>query len=277
MVGQVCVSCVPGFSQTTAPVDIAATQAVDKAPSLAEQRYELFARQGSALELATQDGKALMLRDRPLQTFSSDGNTFGSVLLWKARDGRPAVIGTLGSLPIQQREFAFIELHWLLNEPLKPVTIGKNYPKLWQPSGEDVLTRLIPDAPAPAETATGRLLQMRNLARGFSASMTESGNRHELRLLPQPLYRYEESTKDNDGAIFAFVWTIGTDPEVLLHLRCEGDPGQARWHWQPIRFTWRAVTLAYNRDKVWEAEEFIGRDERVQYGAYLTTLTEPVE
>jgi hypothetical protein len=50
------------------------------------------------------------------------------------------------------------------------------------------------------------------------------GKPWELRLLPKPLYRYaSRSQKVLDGALFAYVWTRGTDPEWLLLLEARDD------------------------------------------------------
>ena len=62
---------------------------------------------------------------------------------------------------------------------------------------------------------------MRDLAQAYRCAHGEAGllDLKELRLLPQPLYRYEPNDGDSpmvDGAVFGYVWTIGTDPEVLL-------------------------------------------------------------
>jgi hypothetical protein len=269
---------VPAFAQPTPPSAGEPIVVQDATQSLAEQRYSLFETQAKDLQLALRRGdQPLSLRTQPLQTFSSEGHTFGSVMLWKADDGRPAVIGTLGSMPIRGTDFGFIELHWLLNEPMKPVSIGQASPKLWQPDGGDISMVRVADAPTPAQTETMRLLQMRNLARTFSASMINDGARNQLRLLPQPLYRYEDNSQAKDGGIFAFVWTVGTDPELLLHLHSREQDGELNWYYQPIRFTWRAVELMHKTEAVWAVKEFVGRDQRVQSGSYLTTLTHPLE
>lgn len=65
------------------------------------------------------------------------------------------------------------------------------------------------------ERAT-RSLQMRSISRQYQAGYYKGlvlGN--EFRLMPQPIYRYPESTPGViDGAIFSFA--VGTDPCVLL-------------------------------------------------------------
>lgn len=81
-----------GLAQVATAAGGDAGEAAGRSATLAEQRYALFAKQAGELELAVMGSdKPLTLREQPLQTFSSEGHTFGSVLLWKAPDGRPAV------------------------------------------------------------------------------------------------------------------------------------------------------------------------------------------
>ena len=66
------------------------------------------------------------------------------------------------------------------------------------------------------------------------------GAEWELRLLPQPLYRYESTDPDVlDGAVFAFVTSAGTDPEVILMVeaRKPSGGGEPVWHYAVGRFT----------------------------------------
>ena len=81
----------------------------------------------------------------------------------------------------------------------------------------------------PADSAAQRLAQMRTLGRDFSASTHDDQDRRwELRVLSQPLYRYESTDPDVvDGAIFAFVTSAGTDPEALLVIEERDDPRAA--------------------------------------------------
>jgi hypothetical protein len=55
---------------------------------------------------------------------------------------------------------------------------------------------------------------MRTIARSLTASITAE-EESELRLMPQPLYRYPEQTAGAlDGALFVFA--LATDPELIL-------------------------------------------------------------
>jgi hypothetical protein len=78
-----------------------------------------------------------------------------------------------------------------------------------------------------------------------------------MRLLPQPIYRYEISDEDPtlvDGAVFAFVWTAGTDPEALLVIEARRTDQGIRWFYAPARFTNCEAWLQYRGKPVWRAE-----------------------
>jgi hypothetical protein len=85
-------------------------------------------------------------------------------------------------------------------------------------------SEVIPDAPSPAKSRTLRLTQMRRLAKRFTAEVTRP-ELIEVRLLPQPLFRYARDA-EVDGAVFAFVQ--GTDPECLLILEASNDGWSSR-------------------------------------------------
>jgi hypothetical protein len=97
---------------------------------------------------------------------------------------------------------------------------------------------------------------MRDLARRFSASVQRQNSKWEMRLLTQPIYRYEtsdESAAIVDGAIFAFVWTAGTDPEVLVAIEARNTEKGVRWFYAPARFTNCEAWLQYQGKEVWRA------------------------
>ena len=54
-----------------------------------------------------------------------------------------------------------------------------------------------------------------------------------MRLLPQPLYRYESTDPEViDGAVFSFVTSAGTDPEILLVIEARGTGAGSGPSWQ---------------------------------------------
>jgi len=86
----------------------------------------------------------------------------------------------------------------------------------------------IAGAPVVAKKKSERTFQMRDLADRFDAHQFWK-DRFELRLLPKPIYRYEDADGGIvDGAVYALVH--GTNPEVLLLIGAHAtDDGAARW------------------------------------------------
>jgi hypothetical protein len=57
-----------------------------------------------------------------------------------------------------------------------------------------------------------------------------------------------------DGALFCYVWTKGTDPEVILLVECRRTDGELAWYYAPVLFTNRAVWLKHDDREVWHAD-----------------------
>ncbi len=130
-------------------------------------------------------------------------------------------IGTIGSIPANG-EHLFTELHWLLEQPLQKVELSQTAPKIWSFDGKHLILKY----PWPQCLREGTISSDSNAQhrQAVQSEDDEGVQPHELRLLPQPLYRYQASTQEQDGAIFAFVWTDGTDPDgLLLHIYISGS------------------------------------------------------
>jgi hypothetical protein len=182
----------------------------------------------------------------------------GSLFLWTYRD-RPQVAAsfyTYGEVNANiDHEFQSLSADALVaRRKEKPV---------WEPSGPGVEFKEVPQAPAPAESEVERLTQMRTIARGFTATVGSNNERHELRLLPQPLYRYPEKDKQVlDGALFAFVQ--GTDPEVLLLLEARRTKDENRWHYALARMSDCLLDVEHDGASVWKAEPWDWRQRNTQ-------------
>ena len=84
------------------------------------------------------------------------------------------------------------------------------------------------------------------MAAKFQVAVESDKNRYELRLLSQPLYRYENAKADIlDGALYAFV--EGTDPELILSL--EAARVGKSWKFATGRLTRWGMEVRY-QDKV---------------------------
>jgi hypothetical protein len=100
---------------------------------------------------------------------------------------------------------------------------------------------------------------MRTLAGQFSARLMDerrnrAGERQELRLLTQPLYRYPTAEGEVlDGALFAIV--MGTDPEVFLLLEARRVSDGPTWRYAFARMNVDAMTVSFKEQEVWRAEK----------------------
>jgi hypothetical protein len=202
-----------------------------------------------AFELA--GGGPLKLLDKPIMRWANDDDWSGDVYLW-ARAGRPQVVGCVLSGPsTNAKRLVYHEFHLLGQEPIASADLLTR--RRWTPKS-GLTTRPIEGAPAPATTATARLTQMRQLAKEFTAHMQADGA-WELRLLPQPLYRWgKEGTASTDGALFGFVWTKGTDLELILMFEARAGEDGPAWHYAPVRFSNRELWLKYAGQEIWRTE-----------------------
>ena len=110
------------------------------------------------------------------------------------------------------------------------------------------------NAPRPAESKTGRLTQMKALARRFSARQIDEAKKDlEMRLLPTPIYRYADPEAGvKDGAAFVFA-SSGTNPTLLLLVEMSEPEGrEAKWQYSLARMTVRAVTVKLESEVVYE-------------------------
>ena len=219
---------------------------------LLEPHYQ---EQAAAYEfvLDTARQQKLELVAKPVMRWTSDGN-LGAVWVW-TRQGRAEVVGCLGAYVNAAGKLeGFHEFHSLTLKPLPKVGIGTV--RSWESRQPGVEPKRLADADEPAATDKLRLIQMRNLAREFTAQMRSGQNTHTLRLTPAPLFRYQSTNPDVlDGALFSFLWDNGTDPEVLLLLEALKTPDGPRWHFAPVRFTWREVWVTRDDKELWRVPE----------------------
>lgn len=185
----------------------------------------------------------------------SNGQT-GAVFVWADGDGRPAAVGTIFSHPEDGRRVVCHEFHALARSVIYPRRAAADEPARWQPAA-GVPTRPLADAPRPAETGTARLLQARASAREFEAeSRDERGETWQLRLLPKPLAVWggrDDADKAAGGALFAFVTSAGTDPEIALLLEVRPDDGKPRWEFSAARFSDLDLHLRRGGREVWNS------------------------
>jgi hypothetical protein len=218
--------------------------------------HEVYLREASAYTffLDEQKRQQLELRRDPIMRWTSENDYNGEVYVW-THHGAATVVGCIFSGPSgTDRRQIMHEFHSLAPGPLHAGPRGGSG---WLPQEPGISPEPIPDAPEPARNQAQRLTQMRDLARRFSSQVQRGNSKWEMRLLTQPLYRYETSDQKSsvvDGAVFAFVWTAGTDPEVLIAIEARKTGKMAQWYYAAARFTNCEAWLKYQGNEVWRAD-----------------------
>lgn len=114
----------------------------------------------------------------------------------------------------------------------------------WSPRKGGIETRTLDTSLTPADAPQARLGQMRRLARQFQAAVSNRRGRQELRLMPQPVYRYEDPDSGTiDGAIFSF--SKGTNPELLLLVEAAANGPDTGWRYAAARMTMSGIELRH--------------------------------
>jgi hypothetical protein len=158
------------------------------------------------------------------------GNHHGTLWVWGQR-GRPVAV---------------LEMCQQMNDGLwhqachattdLPVKLTMSDGQTWTPKASNLKFQPLPGAPVPADTPAARLRQMKTFVQRFSAHQLWTwelgdGSRHELRMLPTPVHRYEDREQHLiDGALF--IVAQGTNPEATLFLEAVQPDESAKPIWQ---------------------------------------------
>ena len=98
---------------------------------------------------------------------------------------------------------------------------------------------------------------MRQLAKRFAAKEKFNNETIELRLIAQPIDRYQsEAEKITDGAIFALA--NGTNPEIGILLECDSE----RWVYGILRLSAAQSSVTLDGKEVVAYETFNARGRR---------------
>lgn len=214
-----------------------------------------------AAELALYRGTAgkepLTLTAEPVLRYSNAEREIGSLdgltFLWLVGQRPVAAV----SLSVRRvRNEIYRECTSLVGEPLE---CRSGETAVWSPKAGGLLAQPLADAPTPADGKPQRLAQMRSLARRFTASCYNSRTDEptELRLLPQPLYRYaDEKEHILDGSLFAFV--VSNDPELFLLLEAASADATSEpsWRYGLARMSSLKETVRLDDKEVWTAANF---------------------
>jgi hypothetical protein len=220
------------------------------------QRREFLARKVNEFVLATEKepDKPLIREKEPVLRFTNPArgtNAEGAIFLWLSED-RPAAVAALRVRPdgAVWREFTSLS-----EQSLRCKRDGQT---VWAPKSGALVKNPLPKAPQPAATPALRLAQMRRQAERFSADFDHlaAGRWEELRLLPQPLYRYTAEKGTVEGAIFALAQA--NDPEALLLLELTRPAGDAppTWSYALVRMSSQQMRARLDDKEVWTVKSY---------------------
>ena len=195
------------------------------------------------------------------------GSIHGSVFIWTDR-GCPVAVASIYKWFAPNTHLG-VELHALTPSI---TSLDRKGRPVWFPGKADVERKPIPGAPTPADSPAGRLRQLRALAKEFTGSETTRENLdRELRLLTQPLYRYESTDPGViDGALFGFVHA--TDPEIILAIEARKGQGGPEWRFAAARMNSLTLGLKHKGVEAWSAPVIswgAARDHRKPYNLFM--------
>jgi len=177
------------------------------------------------------------------------GHHYGTLWVWGAT-GRPAAIIETYTVDFAKAigRWPGNVMHSLAPGPLRAERKRGWY---WAPTEPGFTPKRLDDVPPPADTKALRRLQMRKLAKRFSANQTWMGDRSELRLLPTSIRMYE-SADDGllDGGLFAFVHG-GTNPEVILILEAMHSTKEDYWQYGCVRLGHARMQAKFDDREAW--------------------------
>jgi hypothetical protein len=216
--------------------------------------YEIKLRLSADGAAKVEDRKAVLI-DKPILRWTNPlggRRAHGEVFLWTA-EGRPAAV--LSLYEYTAPDGVVHEHHEFCSLATSPLATAGPGGRDWSPGEAGITPAPLPGAPVPAGSPRQRLSQMRELAGRFAAKKTtRAGETRALRLLSQPVHRFEsESQGVSDGALFAFV--EATDPEAFLIVEARTVEGKPQWHYGLTRMNSIRLVALLDDKQVWHADQ----------------------
>lgn len=221
------------------------TNAVSE-PNAGDGHLVIMVRRAERLSMkysnGTENAPLRLLQPAVMRTGNKDGNPDGGLWLWLDGERPVATIGIWNRGPLWYCENssltdgAFQVSGWPKSTWRSPQVARKRI----------ALSEAVPDSQVARQRA------IRSLALKFSAREDRLGVKAELRLLPRPLYTYDDVDRETlCGAIFAFVY--GTDPELLLQIEARRSGKDSQWQATFARLASAELTVDLDGKEVWSA------------------------
>ena len=221
-----------------------------------ERTRDSFERSAAKIQITHQDtDRPLTRKLEPVLNWSNpERKTIVGVLYLWTLDARPQV--AMCMFPSSSDSYD-IECQSLSESPLSAREDGMI---IWQPAEAGIRWQELEAGKTAGKTPAARLIQMRQLAREFSAKLVlDDKADKQLRLQTTPVYRYDSQRLPDgiiDGSVFTFVQ--GTDPEVLLLLEAyeteQPEKETVAWRYALARMTMVATEVSYRSNSIWKTQ-----------------------
>lgn len=235
------------LGQSPAEVPKADASASEASLKVLQQRVE-----STHVQLAKGADRPLKVVPAPVFRYSDELRHIEDAGLWLWTDrGRPAV-----AMKIERYKSGVHPRPWLYCfTSLSPELISAEWPneRKYQARKPGIEWKRLDGE--PAKTRPARLVQMRDIARRFSAEVVDfNNNPRQMRLLSRPLYRQDDGL-NGDGVLFGFTGT-GTNPDLLLLLETQTDGG---WQYGLATMTAEGLRVRLDDKLVWDVPHTGGK------------------
>lgn len=220
----------------------------DAAQKLSELRLEKMRDRVAGLSVTGRDGKPAGFTYEPAWRFDDNPRGIVDASMWiLGKSGRPSAVL---ALEFYDNDTVMYELT-SNDEPPKSVR-GVDWE--WKPQDQPFDWTKIPAKEAPGETAKLRQDQLKLLLGEFSASEEFNDQVHQLRILPRPIYEYEDASRGIlSGALF--VIANGKNAEILMFVEARAKTDEEPAHWVAgfSRLATASLDVKYAKEDFWSS------------------------
>jgi hypothetical protein len=242
----------------------------DSSPAALQQAAAVAQRLAVRLSDAKDADEMISPIERPLLLFGDDPRNLTRGILWGWGTGRPVAVAELWRGRAEGSPHAVS----LTLTGSAHVNLTADGAAKWQPAETQVEFIPLPESPPVAAREAARLRQIKEISRRFTAHefWDPENSRFELRLLVQPVHRYQDTEADiQDGALF--VLAHGTNPEALLFIEAAGTTVEkARWQFGLVRSSNAELHAELDGKEVWTEPRVKGGSTRPAHPYFVFSL-----
>ena len=224
----------------------------DSDPALRERRMELMRMRAVALQAAGPDDEEYLFSEEPILRYNDTPRGVIDASVWAlGREGRPRAVLVL---EVYDNRTVMYELTASADPPQHVQAKAWR----WTPKQGDFIWKQLPVTTPPGNSTVRRRRQIKQLTQNFAASEEFRGQTYHLRLMPQPVYQYEDAERGVlNGAVF--VWAHGTNVEILMFIEARQEEGSPP-HWVAgfSRLAAASLDVTYQQQDFWSSPQKVG-------------------